>query len=47
MGKQGVSESEDARLGWGIAHPAREAEGEGGEGFFIARSGRRADLLVF
>jgi hypothetical protein len=25
---------------------SREAEGEGGEGFYIARSGRRPDLLV-
>jgi hypothetical protein len=24
----------------------REAEGEGGESFYIARSGRRTDLLV-
>jgi hypothetical protein len=24
----------------------REAEGEGGEGFYLARSGRRPDLLV-
>ena len=24
----------------------REAEGEGGEDFYIARSGKRADLLV-
>lgn len=25
----------------------READGQGGKGFYIARSGRRADLLVF
>jgi hypothetical protein len=25
---------------------SREAEGEGGEGFYIAQSGRRPDLLV-
>jgi hypothetical protein len=25
---------------------SREAEGEGGEGFYIAQSGKRADLLV-
>jgi hypothetical protein len=25
---------------------SREAEGEGGEGFYIAQNGRRADLLV-
>jgi len=25
---------------------SREAEGEGGEGFYIARNGRRPDLLV-
>ena len=25
---------------------SREAENEGGEGFYIAQSGRRADLLV-
>jgi len=25
---------------------SREAEGEGGDGFYIAQSGRRADLLV-
>jgi hypothetical protein len=25
---------------------SREAEGGGGEGFYVARSGRRADLLV-
>jgi len=25
---------------------SREAEGEGGEGFYIARRGRRADLRV-
>jgi hypothetical protein len=26
---------------------SREAEGEGGEGFYIAQSGRCSDLLVF
>jgi hypothetical protein len=25
---------------------SREAEGEGGEGFYIAQTGRRPDLLV-
>ena len=46
--EQGVSEGEGAHLGVGNASPgSREAEGEGGEGFYITRSGRRADLLVF
>jgi len=41
-----VSEGEGAHLGWVVAHPASEVEGEGGEGFYIARRGSRADLLV-
>jgi len=33
--------------GWVMAHPgSREAEGEGGEGFYIAQSSRCPDLLV-
>ena len=28
------------------SHGLREAEGEGGEDFYIARSGKRADILV-
>lgn len=36
LGKKGVMLTQLARGG-----------GEGGEGFYIARSGRRADLLVF
>jgi hypothetical protein len=42
-----VSEGEAAHLGWGDGSPgSREAEGEGGEGFYIAQSGRIPDLLV-
>ena len=45
-----VIEGEWARGGhspWGDGSPgSREAEGEGGEGFNIAQSGRRADLRV-
>jgi hypothetical protein len=36
-------------LGWVMAHPARarrRVRGEGGEGFYIAQSGRCPDLLV-
>jgi hypothetical protein len=37
-----VNEGETAHLGWVTAHPgSREAEGEGGEGFYIARSGSK------
>jgi hypothetical protein len=43
MGKRGRGRS----LVMGAGSPSsREAGGEGGEGFYIARSGRRADLLV-
>jgi hypothetical protein len=42
-----VSEGEAAHLGWVMAPGSREAEGEGGEGFYIAQSGRCPDLLVF
>jgi hypothetical protein len=42
-----VSEGEAAYLGVGAGSPgSREATGEGGEGFYISRSGRRADLLA-
>jgi hypothetical protein len=42
-----VSEGEAAHLGWVMAHPARaRRRGEGGEGFYIAQSGRSPDLLV-
>jgi hypothetical protein len=47
LGKQGVSEGEAAHLGVGDSSPgSREAEGEGGEDFYIARSGKRADILI-
>jgi hypothetical protein len=42
-----VSEGEATYLGVGAGSPgSREATGEGGEGFYISRSGRRADLLA-
>jgi hypothetical protein len=42
-----VSEGEAAHLGVGDGSPgSREAEGEGGEGFYIAQSGKCLDLLV-
>ena len=42
-----MSEGEAAHLGWVMASPgSREAEGEGGEGFYVAQSGRSPDLLV-
>jgi hypothetical protein len=40
-----MSEGEVAHLGW-VTPCSCEAEGEGGEDFYIARSGERADLLV-
>ena len=40
-----MSEREAAHLGVGESSPgSREAEGEGGEGFHIALSGKYADL---
>ena len=42
-----MSEGEAAHLGVGDGSPgSREAEGEGGEGFYIAQSSRWPDLLV-
>jgi hypothetical protein len=42
-----VCEGEAAHLGVGKGSPvSHEAEGKGSEGFDIARSGRRADLLA-
>jgi hypothetical protein len=42
-----VCEGEAAHRGVGDGSPgSREAEGEGGEGFYIAQSGRCPDLLV-
>jgi hypothetical protein len=43
-----VSEGEDrSTWRWGDGSPgSREAEGEGGEGFYITQSGRSPDLLV-
>ena len=42
-----MSEGEAAHLGWGDGSPgSREADGEGGEGFYIAQSSRYPDLLV-
>lgn len=42
-----MSEGEAAYLGVSAGSPgSREATGEGGEGFYISRSGSRADLLA-
>ena len=44
-----MSEGEGAHLGWGMAHPgSREAEGEGGEGFYIRpkRQARRFTCIL-
>jgi hypothetical protein len=42
-----VSEGEGAHLGWVMGDPARARRRVGGgEGFYIARNGRRADLLA-
>jgi hypothetical protein len=42
-----VGEDEDRRVSMDEGSPgSREVEGEGGEDLYIARSGKRADLLV-
>ena len=41
-----MSEGEAAHLGGCGSPGSREAEGEGGEDFYIAQNGRSPDLLV-